>query len=84
MSWKAVEHLLCYREVAAKHRENRERRDKIGLRLREGFMEEELSKRVETRQVGGTAGIVTCCHPTPERKGKTLGHFPPIQGLWKI
>lgn len=34
--------------------------------------------------MGGTAGIVTCRHPTPEGEGKTLGHIPPIQGLWSI
>lgn len=34
--------------------------------------------------MGGTAGTVTCCHPTPEDESKTLGHIPPTQGLWSI
>lgn len=84
MSWKAVEYVLCYRDVAPKHRENREGRDKIALRDWRKASQKRAFTGVESRQVGGTAGIVTCRRPTPEGEGKTLGHIPPFQSLWSI
>lgn len=71
-----------HREVASKLREDRGRRDKIGLRdwgkasWKRNFQKE---LKLDKRQAQQVLSL-----PNPEGKGKTLGHIPPIEGLWSI